>query len=276
VVGAARAEDARLELATALLHRAAPEDLDEVLDLIRAHGYRALLGSPAAHRLVAQAQDDATRALFPLTLRVLGPLRLGHAGRLWRSEDFPTRKSAALLVALALSGRSQPREVLAERFWPEAKNPLASLQTAVYHLRSTFGVNLISSARGRLTLGFPLHSDLADLQAALADRDPARLAALIRQESVPPAVLPDLAAELHEERDLAERLVHDALGVYADIQPEGSLERRDALRALIAADPLHIEARTQLVNWHLGQGDAEGAAQERTRMQDILAELGAS
>lgn len=276
VVEEARREDARLELATALLHRAGPPDLEEVLALIQAHGYRTLLQSAAAHRLVAHAQDEATRALFPLGLRVLGPLRLSHAGRTWRSADFPTRKSAALLVALALSGRSQPREQLAERFWPEAKNPLASLQTAVYHLRSTFGVNLISSARGRLTLSFPVQSDLADLQAALTGRDPERLAALIRRELAPPAILPDLSAELSEERELAERLIHDALQVYADTQPQGSLERRDALRTLIVADPLNVEARTQLVNWHLGQGDAEGAGQERARMDDILSELGAS
>ncbi|WP_034386588.1 tetratricopeptide repeat protein [Deinococcus sp. YIM 77859] len=273
VIEAARQEEARLELATALLHRAEPQDLEEALDLIRTHGYRALLRSPAAHRLVTHAQDDATRALFPLVLRVLGPLRVTQAGRVWRSADFPTRKSAALLVALALSGRSQPREQLAERFWPDAKNPLASLQTAVYHLRSTFGVNLIRSARGRLTLTFPVHSDLADLQEALAARDPDRIAALIRQETTPPAVLPDLAAELHEECELAERLLHDALRVYADAQPEGSLERRDALRNLIAADPLNIEARTHLVDWHLGQGDTESAQQERARMQDILREL---
>lgn len=273
VVEEARREDARLELATALLHRGEPQDLGEALDLIRTHGYRALLGSSAAHRLVAHVQDDASRALFPLVLRVLGPLRLTHAGRTWRAADFPTRKSAALLVALALSGRSQPREGLAERFWPEAKNPLASLQTAVYHLRSTFGVNLISSARGRLTLTFPVESDLAELQDALMARDPGRLAGLIRQEDGPPAALPDLASELNEEREFAERLLHDALGVYAGTQPEGSLERRDALRTLIAADPLNIEARTQLVDWHLGQGDSESAGQERARMQDILEEL---
>ncbi|GBF07139.1 hypothetical protein DAERI_120132 [Deinococcus aerius] len=273
VVEEARREDARLELATALLHRGEPEDLGEALDLIRTHGYRALLGSSAAHRLVAHVQDDASRALFPLVLRVLGPLRLTHAGRTWRAGDFPTRKSAALLVALALSGRSQPREALAERFWPDAKNPLASLQTAVYHLRSTFGVNLISSARGRLTLAFPVQSDLADLQDALMSRDVGRLATLIRQEAGPPDALPDLASELHEERELAERLLHDALQVYADAQPEGSLERRDALRTLITADPLNIEARAQLVDWHLGQGDAESAGQERARMNDILKEL---
>ncbi|BDP40682.1 hypothetical protein DAETH_06510 [Deinococcus aetherius] len=276
VVEAARREDARLELATALLHRARPEDLQEALGLIRAHGYRPLLESPAAHRLVAHVQDDAARALFPLVLRTLGPLRLSHAGRTWRSEDFPTRKSAALLVALALSGRSLPREALAERFWPDAKNPLASLQTAMYHLRSTFGVNLISSARGRLTLTFPVQSDLADLHEALKARDLERVGALIRREAAPPAVLPDLAAELHEERELAERLLHDALQAYADAQPEESLERRDALRSLIAADPLNIEARTRLVDWHLSQGDPESAGQERARVNDILEELGAS
>lgn len=273
VIEAARREDARLELATALLQRAEPEDLDEALKLIRTHSYRALLRSPAASRLVAHAQDEPTRTLFPLTLRVLGPLRVTQAGRTWQAADFPTRKSAALLVALALSGRSQPREGLAERFWPDAKNPLASLQTAVYHLRSTFGVNLISSARGHLTLTFPVHSDLADLQEALAARDLDRIASLILKEAAPPAVLPDLVAELCEEREIAERLLYDALQVYAGAQPQGSLERRDALRTLIAADPLNIEARMHLIDWHLEQDDTESAQQERARMQDVFRQL---
>lgn len=273
VVEDARREDARLELATALLHRGTPGDLTEALGLIRAHGYRPLLRGRAAPALVAHAADEATRALFPLEFRVLGPLRVTQAGRVWESGDFPTRKSAALLVALALSGRSQPREALAERFWPGAKNPVASLQTAIYHLRSTFGVSLISSARGRLTLTFPVQSDLAALYAAVTDRDPERLAALIRRGAAPPAVLPDLAAELHEERELAERLMLDALQVYAAAQPEGSLERRDALRALIGADPLGVGARSELVHWHVARGEHESAAQERARLEEVQREL---
>ncbi|MPY66441.1 tetratricopeptide repeat protein [Deinococcus sp. SDU3-2] len=273
VVEEARREDARLELATALLHRGTPEDLTEALALIRTHGYRPLLRGGTAHRLVAHAGDEVTRALFPLEVRVLGPLRVTQAGRVWESGDFPTRKSAALLVALALSGRSQPREALAERFWPGAKNPVASLQTAIYHLRSTFGVSLISSARGRLTLTFPVRSDLADLYAAVTDRDPDRLGALIRQEAVPPTVLPDLAAELHEERELAERLVLDALQVYAVAQPGDSVERRDALRALIGADPLDVGARGQLIDWHLARGEHESASQERVRLEEVQREL---
>ena len=273
VVDASRQEDARMELATALLHRAAPEDLTEALDLIRAHGYRSLLDSPAAHHLLGALRDDSDRALLPLRLQVLGPLRLSHAGRTWGPGDLPTRKSAALLVALALSGRSLPREQLAERFWPDAKNPLASLQTAIYHLRSTFGVNLVSSARGRLTLAFAVHSDLGALQEALKARDPEQLAALLRRADDPPTALPDLAAELSEEAEYAGRLIHDALQVYAEVQPPQSLARRDALRALISADPLHLEARTQLVDWHLRQGDAESAQQERRRLEALQEEL---
>lgn len=272
VVEASRREDARLELATALLYRAAPTDLTAALDLIHTHGYRPLLDSPAAHHLLGVLRDDADRALLPLRLQVLGPLRLSHAGRTWGAGDLPARKSAALLVALALSGRSLPREQLAERFWPDAKNPLASLQTAIYHLRSTFGVNLVSSARGRLTLAFAVHSDLRELQVALKTRDPERLAELLGRAGVP-AVLTDLAAELGEEAEYASRLIHDALQVHAEVQPPQSLARRDALRALISADPLHLEARAQLADWHMHQGDPESAQQERWRLESLQAEL---
>lgn len=263
VIEAARLEEARLELVTGLLGRGRSADLDEALSLIRQHGYLALLDSRAAAPLAGLAQDAETRALFPLRVQLLGPLRFTHAGRTVQLADFPTRKSAALLVALALAEHPQPREGLAERFWPGAKNPLASLQTAVYHLRSVFGVPLVSSERGQLALLFPVHSDLSALRRALGSRDLDGLATLLRPMTAPLSVLPELPAELDEERQQAERVLHDALRLHAEAQPPGDLRRRDALRVLIAADPLDLDARDDLIRWHEQHGEADQADQER-------------
>ncbi|MFC4638255.1 transcriptional regulator [Deinococcus hohokamensis] len=267
VISGAREEEARLELATALLHRGAPDDLTEALQLIRTHGYLPLLGSRAAGRLVEVARDPDTRALFPLRVQALGPLRVQHAGRTLHLADFPTRKSAALLVALALAERPQSRELLAERFWPGAKNPLASLQTALYHLRSTFGTALVSTERGQLSLLFPVHSDLLELRAALQGVDAARLAELLRPLTAPLSAFPDLPTELPEEREQAERLLHDALRTHAAAQPEGDVRRRDALRALITADPLDLDSRQDLIRWHEGHGEQDAADQERRHLE---------
>lgn len=274
VIEAARQEEARLELVTALLYRATPDDLQEALELIRQHGYLALLGSRAAAPLASLAQDPPTRALFPLRIQTLGPLRFTHAGRQVHLGDFPTRKSAALLVALALAEYPQSREVLAERFWPGAKNPLASLQTAVYHLRSTFGVPLVGSERGLVSLVFPVQSDLADLRRALQSQDLAGLATLLRPMTAPLTILSDLPAELTEERAQAERVLHDALRLHAQAQPAAEAHRRDALRALIVTDPLDTDSREDLIRWHELHGQTDLAEQERRHLADALRALG--
>ncbi|UBV43449.1 tetratricopeptide repeat protein [Deinococcus taeanensis] len=274
LIDEARQEEARLELVAALLRRARPDDLTEALNLIRTYGYLSLLNSPVAVPLAALASDQATRELFPLRIQTVGPLRFTHAGRQVQLTDFPTRKSAALLVALALSDHPQPREPLAERFWPGAKNPLASLQTAVYHLRSTFGVPMIGTERGMLSLLFPVRSDLDDLRRAVTQQDTEGLAHLLRPLTAPLSVLPDLPAELSEERAQAERLLHDALRAHAAAQPNADTRRRDALRLLVTSDPLDIDSREDLIRWHEQRGETELAEQERRLLRDALRSLG--
>lgn len=274
VIDTARREQARLELAIALLQRARTDDLAEALQLIRSHGYLALLDSPSAAPLAALADDAATRALFPLRLQTLGPLRVSHAGRSLQLVDFAARKSAALLVALALARQPQAREQLAERFWPEAKNPLASLQTAVYHLRAAFGVPVIGSERGLLTLLFPVETDVAALETALRGSDVKTLATLLRRITLPAHFLPDLPAELEDERAHAERVLLDVLRAHADAQPASDVRRRDALRALLATDPLDTDSREELVRWHERRGETELAAQEQRLLKEALNALG--
>lgn len=268
VIEAARQEEARLELATALLARGGEADLQEALTLIRAHGLRTLLHARAATALLAGTPGAPTRELFPLRVQTVGPLQVQHAGRTYGLADFPTRKSAALLLTLALAGGPQPREALAERFWPDAKNPLASLQTALYHLRALFGTPLISSERGVLTLLFPVESDLADLRDALGRQDRARLERLLHPLTAPLLVLPELPHELAEERAQVERVLHDALRSHAEAQAGADPRRRDALRLLITADPLDLDSREKLVQWHEARGELDAARQERRHLED--------
>ena len=71
----------------------------------------------------------------PLHLYLLGPpeARLGETPLV-----FPTRKTLALLIYLALEGGSQPREHLAALFWPESttERSYASLRNTLGHLQT--------------------------------------------------------------------------------------------------------------------------------------------
>jgi DNA-binding SARP family transcriptional activator len=85
-------------------------------------------------KIVTRSAKVSGRAL-KLHLNLLGPpeARLGQ-----KSLTFPTRKTAALLIYLALEGGEQPREHLAALLWPEA-NPErshASLRNTLGHLQS--------------------------------------------------------------------------------------------------------------------------------------------
>jgi DNA-binding SARP family transcriptional activator len=71
-----------------------------------------------------------------LKLNLMGPpeVRLGD-----KSQNFPTRKTLALLAYLALEGGEQPRELLASLTWPESNQgrSYASLRNTLGHLQST-------------------------------------------------------------------------------------------------------------------------------------------
>lgn len=70
-----------------------------------------------------------------LKLNLMGPpeVRLGN-----KSLKFPTRKTLALLIYLALEGGEQPRDLLAALLWPESNQgrSYASLRNTLSHLQS--------------------------------------------------------------------------------------------------------------------------------------------
>jgi len=80
-------------------------------------------------------KDSAIDLMLELGLNLLGPPEVYLGGTLL---SFPTRKTLALLIYLALEGGQQPREHLATLFWPEStpERSHASLRNTLGHLQS--------------------------------------------------------------------------------------------------------------------------------------------
>jgi DNA-binding SARP family transcriptional activator len=74
-----------------------------------------------------------------LEIRTLGGLYIQIGSQ--PVTGFDSRKVPALLVYLACTERSQPREVLAEMLWEERTQPqaLSNLRVALNSLRQTVG-----------------------------------------------------------------------------------------------------------------------------------------
>jgi DNA-binding SARP family transcriptional activator len=123
-----------------------------------------------------------------LHLHLLGPpeVRLGE-----RLLTFPTRKTLALLIYLALEGGSQPREHLATLLWPESnpershaslRNTLGHLQTALRQATGQAQIPYLSVTHQALALNpdADIDLDLYTVERAYA------LARADRSSRVPP------------------------------------------------------------------------------------------
>jgi DNA-binding SARP family transcriptional activator len=117
----------------------------------------------------------ASQAL-PLHLYALGPpkVRLGE-----KLVTFPTRKTLALLVYLAIETGAQPREQLAALLWPEAspershgslRNTLDHLQTALRQASVPGEISYLSVTHNSLSLNpdTPIDFDLRTVERAYA------------------------------------------------------------------------------------------------------------
>ena len=170
----------------------------------------------------------ASRAL-QLHLYLLGPpeVRLGE-----RLLTFPTRKTLALLIYLALEGGEQPREHLAALLWPESspqrshaslRNTLGHLQSALRQASGQAQTTYLSVSHNALALnlGADNHLDLHTVERAYAQ------ARADRSSRTPPegsASLPLLqsAAACHRGDFLAGFSLGDAPGFddWAAVQRE--------------------------------------------------------
>jgi DNA-binding SARP family transcriptional activator len=169
----------------------------------------------------------------PLQLHLLGPpeARLGET-----PLTFPTRKTLALLIYLALEGGSQPRDHLAALLWPESnpersyaslRNTLGHLQTALRQASGQTQTSYLTVAHQTLALNpdAEVELDLHTVERAYA------LARTDRSSRVPPensASLPLLqsAADCHRGDFLAGFSLGDAPGFDDWVTIQGEVWRR--------------------------------------------------
>jgi DNA-binding SARP family transcriptional activator len=195
---------------------------------------------------------------------------------------FRTRKSFALLVYLAVEGRPQRRERLADLFWPDAgaESARASLRTAVLYMRAGLGPaadEVLEVTREHIGIrpGAPLQVDVDELRAAQRSARAGALptggwcgvqaavdaykGAFMAEFSLPDA--PEFESWLESQRvkwlGLVSELV-DALGAhYAGgddrIAELGILERK------VALTPADHEGWRQLIQHHLNHRDRAAA-----------------
>jgi tetratricopeptide (TPR) repeat protein len=280
VIERAREEEARFELATALLNREGPGDVEEALALIRAHGYRILLDSPRhAPALAALAENDpATVELFPLRMSAFGGFRLRFLGNTLTLAEFPTRKSAALLLRLALASRALPREALAEEFWGDTGNPVHSLQTALYHLNRTLKAQVVGGRKGTVELIYPVELDLHELERVAAEAEEGTWSA--SPESVRRALalaegeaLGEFPEWFDEERRRAEAVRARLWRRLAELEAAQPQRAAEALETLLRLEPYDAEAHRSLIGIYAQLGETDLARRQEERLRLIEREL---
>lgn len=280
VIAHARDEEARFELATALLSRGAGGDVQEALELVRAHDYRILLDSPQhAPTLAALAEKDpATLELFPLRMTTFAGFRVRFLGRSLSLAEFPTRKSAALLLRLALATRPLPRETLAEEFWGDARNPAHSLQTALYHLNRTLNAQVVGGRKGVVELLYPVVLDLTDfvriagetLENSWAFGSDGVRRSLALAEGEPLADFPEW---FDEERRRAEALLLRLWRRLAELEAAQPQRAAEALEMLLRLDPYDVESRKNLIGIYAELGESEQARRQEEHLRLLESEL---
>jgi WD40 repeat protein/DNA-binding SARP family transcriptional activator len=220
-----------------------------------------------------------------LQIRTLGGLAIECDGQAVTS--FDSRKVQALLVYLACTQHTQPREVLAEMLWEERAQDraLANLRTALTSLRQTVGSFVTIT---RETVGISPASDIwldcAAFEERLADAgtDVARLADAVDLYQgdflagfyVDSTAFEDWATRERERLRLAAMEGLDHLS--AEHSAQGNYREGIAVTTrLLQMDPLREKTHRQLMDLLWRSGEREAAlAQYETCRQVLADELG--
>jgi DNA-binding SARP family transcriptional activator len=273
----AREAGATFDVAQLLMLKGDLASLREALSLCQHNGYGLLLQHPfySHHWLPLIKADPSCWAAFPLSIQTFGGFRVSFLGKTLGLRDFPTKKIAALLLALALHSRPQKREMLAEWLWTELNHPLDSLQNAVSKLRSLFLPQLISSSKHQLSLNFPVVLDYVEFvkqaRAFLETPGPG-LEDFIQRHSEP--WLPELAELFPLERSEVERYQHELWATLAEQQQgENTSLALVAYRHALALDPYSERAWQGLIAAYEKLDNPEMAAKARRSMAEALREL---
>ncbi len=206
-------------------------------------------------------------------------------------ERFPTRKSASLLVYLALfTGQSHPREVLMERLWPESEPGAArqNLRQALHFLRRL--LESVSPSDGSLFLAdntsIRLNSKivLTDVQQFIGMLQSAKCAGTSGErlsflQTAVESYRGELLAGYYDEWIFPERVHLEAAYIQALHQIITELEAIDEpLRAveyalrLISADPYEEEAHCRVIRLYSDAGQSSRAVAQYRELERILNE----
>lgn len=273
----AREAGAMFDVAQLLMLKGDLESLQEALSLCQQNGYGLLLRHPyySHHWLPLIKADPSCWGAFPVSVQTFGGFKVSFLGKTLTLTDFPTKKIAALLLALALHERPQNREVLAEQLWGELNNPLDSLQNAVSKLRGLLFPQLIGSSKSQLSLNFPVvldyHEFVRRAKAFVETSEPG-LEDFIQRHSEP--WLPEMADLFPVERSQVERYQHELWTLVAEQrEQENSPLALVAYRHALALDPYSERAWQGLIAAYERLGNPEMAAKARRCMAEALREL---
>ncbi len=225
-----------------------------------------------------------------LSLALLGRPEIRHAERVLK---FPTRKTPALLVFLAVEGGFHTREKLTAMFWPESNGPQgrAILRNTLRYLRSALlevcdPVTEKASEQAfhllveRDAIGFASHADieldLHNVEAAVRATQAKGLAhhQLLTQLQAAVALYcgnflegfslsdaPTFDDWVSIQREYCHHQVNTAFDQLAHLQAEGG-EMRAALETAtrwLAHFPLQEDACEQVMSLHFQAGDRSAA-----------------
>lgn len=205
----------------------------------------------------------------------LGANRLHTHGRAFT----PERKTAALLVYLALEGPT-PRSKLAGLLWPDSEEGTArnNLSQTLRRLKTLSGEALVLPGEA-LTLAPTLSVDAARVKEASLSGRPGEVAAAPGELLAPLEYddLPELSEWLWSTRAAFEDLYKEALLTLVSSR-ERAGDLAGALKAaerLVAADPVSETGHRLVMRLYYLQGDRPAALRAYKRLKETLArELG--
>jgi DNA-binding SARP family transcriptional activator len=205
-------------------------------------------------------------------LQLLDGFRLEVEG-----NDVVLPTHAQRVVAyLAVSGRSQPRQLLAERLWTDAPSDRcqASLRTALWRIRQC-DAHIVRSNRTSVDLDpsvdVDLHRTVEQAHRLIAGDES------LADDVGPGALRSDLLPDWDEEWVMIEREQLRQLRLHA-LEALSARERRagrlayavHTAQAAVASDPLRETAWAALVEAHLAEGNVGEARRALTRFSDLL------
>ena len=239
----------------------------------------------------SQTVGAANRAVpgDPVAPRIFlfGTFRIIHAGREIHDADWKLRKSAAVVKLLLLApGRTLLRDQLVEALWPELDERAGwhNLNQALYVARRMLAGDAMPARetiqrRGDALVMFPNAALWIDVDAfeELAERAIRAGDISLHREALALYTGDLLPADLYEEwtreprHRLRERRMELLLNLGKLLAGQGQLDAAtETLELLAREDPLHEEARLELIRLRARRGQRGQALREYQELERVL------